>query len=132
MKRSALFGFPTLFALLTACAGSRQPKAALGAGAPPPSIVTLRLRDSFVDIESGTSGVTYSILDLEGTTLASGLTREELKSKFRGHFEALERALAAKNTLDARVETFERSVPRTRTADMPTESGGQLHGEKDH
>lgn len=108
MKSIALFGAIAVALLSPGCAGSSDRDPVSKA----PTIVTLRLRSGFVDIESGAAGITYNVLDLEGKALASGLSEAELKAKFPGHFQALEKALAGDKTrlLDASLQQIEGSL----------------------
>lgn len=117
MMRIAFFGALALTGLMNGCAGSREPAASSeNALTSRPTIVTLRLRNGFVDIESGADGITYSVLDSEGKALASSLNEAELKAKFPEHFQAVEKALAGSEkagALDASaslLETF--ATPR--------------------
>jgi hypothetical protein len=130
----ALFGSLLTSALLSGCAGSRRSfEAGSAAAGEAPTIVTLRLRDGFIDIESNAAGITYSIFDVEGKTLAAGLTEDELKAKFPGHFEALEKALAESQTFDASLNVGEGSPRATGTEGTPVGPRGPLlHLEKDH
>ena len=74
-------------AALSGCVSAEKPASTT-------QITTLRTRNGFIEIRTGSNGRTYALLDAHQNLIDENLTAEELKARYPNQYESLERGIA--------------------------------------